>query len=390
MSTNGSHRSRAQYRPARRTQDSVADLSRLNAACPIGQANKRWVLRRIIDLNNDRHALREKKVSYKTMHERAGELRLFFDALWSLPRYAAVDPRSLRPKHIKAVLALWQARGLSPKTLCNRLSSLRTFAFWIGKRGLVETAANEGLHLKDLRVSQVATQDKSWRFRGVDAGAVIATAEKHCPYVAASLALIEAFGLRVKESVMSRPHEGVTPIEQANFYTERPEGVTHVLRVSGTKGGRPRELPIATEAQWAALRRAQVLVEPGQPMGRPGKTLKTNLQWMYRVLTKIGITRKQLGVTAHGLRHQKFNDEYERVTGKASPVRGGRPVDRELDMAAREHIAQIGGHGRIQIVSAYCGTSLRKRRTPSTDAPTRVGDDKVNTDSPRSEPEQDR
>src|SRR5262245_2303377 len=43
--------SRSRYRPAPRTADSVADLSRLNASNPIGRCNKRYVLRRIIAMN---------------------------------------------------------------------------------------------------------------------------------------------------------------------------------------------------------------------------------------------------------------------------------------------------------------------------------------------------
>jgi hypothetical protein len=38
----------------------------------------------------------------------------------------------------------------------------------------------------------------------------------------------------------------------------------------------PREMPDTTAAQWAALRRAQALVAPGQPTGRPGRSLRTN------------------------------------------------------------------------------------------------------------------
>jgi hypothetical protein len=76
---------------------------------------------------------------------------------------------------------------------------------------------------------------------------------------------------------------------------------------------------------------------------------------MDRVLATIGITKKKSGVTGHGLRHQRFNDKYEEVTGEPSAVRGGKRVDPEIDRAARDHIAQIAGHGRRQIVSAYCG-----------------------------------
>jgi integrase len=356
--------SRSRYCPAPRTADSVADLSRLNASNPIGRCNKRYVLRRIIAMNNDRHALREKKVSYKTMYERDHELQLFFNTLWSLPQWVAVDPRSLRPKHMIAVFDEWHAQGLSAKTLTNRLSSLRTFAFWIGKRGLVEAASNLGLDVKGLRTSQVATRDKSWSAMGVDVKWVIAEAEKWCPFVAASIELEWVFGLRRRESVMSFPHEGVVPIDEARFYTGNREGISHVFNVVGAKGKRPRQLPIETDEQWAAIHRAQALVAPGQPLGRPGKLLEANLSWMDHVLAKIGITKKKLGVTGHGLRHQKFNDDHERITGEPSPVRGGKPVDPEVDKAARDYIAEIAGHGRRQIVSAYCGS--RRGRTADT------------------------
>ena len=317
-------------------------------------------------MNNDRHALREKKVSYKTMYERDRELQLFFSTLWSLPQWVAVDPRSLRPKHMIAVFDQWRAQGLSAKTLTNRLSSLRTFAFWIGKRGLVEAASNLGLDVKGLRTSQVATRDKSWRSLGVDVKCVIAEAEKRCPFVAASVELEWVFGLRRRESVMSFPHEGVVPIAEARFSAGNKEGVSYVFDVVGAKGKRPRQVPIETDEQWAAIRRAQALVAPDQPLGRPGKSLKTNLSWMDRVLARIGITKKKLGVTAHGLRHQRFNDDFERITGEPSPVRGGKVVDLETDRASRDYIAEVAGHVRRQIVSAYCGSQVRNRKNRKT------------------------
>jgi integrase len=387
MPTNRSNPSRSRYRPERRTDDSVADLTKLDAANPIGRCNKRYVLRRVIAMNNDRHALLEKKVSYKTMHERKGELHLFFETLWSLPRYVAVDPRSLRPKHVIAVFAQWRGRGLSAKTLNNRLSSLRTFAFWIGKRGLVEAAGNLGLDVNSLRTSQVATRDKSWRSLGVDVKWVIAEAEKRCPYVAASIVLEDAFYLRRRESMMSFPHEGVVPIDEARFYTGSKEGFSHAFTVRGAKNGRPRQLPVETEEQWAAIRRAQALVPPGQPLGRPGKSLQANLAWMDRVLAEIGITKKRLGVTGHGLRHQGLNDRYEKITGEPSAVRGGKPVDRDVDAAARDHIAEIAGHGRRQIVAAYCGKRVRGRVAGAADEATASDESTTSIESARAEQE---
>jgi site-specific recombinase XerC len=380
MRSGSPKRSRRTLGPTRRTADSVADLSKLAAACPIGCRDKRRVLKTIIALNNDRHALREKKVSYKTMRERAADLWLFFNELWAMSRYATVDPRTLKPRHIIAVFDRWRARRLSAKTLRNRVSSLRTFAFWISKDALIETAEHEGLDLKSLRVSQVATHDKSWRGHGLKVEEVVADAEKLCRHVATSLLQMDAHGLRLRESVEMHPHEDVVPIAEAEFYEERPEGVTHVLRVRGAKGGRPREIPIASERQWAAVRRAQALVAPGEHLGRPGKSLKTNLRWMYAVLTKLGITRKQLGVTSHGLRHQALGDEYERITGEPAPVRGGERVDRRLDQAARRHIAKIAGHYRTQIVSSYCGSPLPVRGQRDSDQAIAETADPVNVD----------
>ncbi len=55
-------------------------------------------------------------------------------------------------------------------------------------------------------------------------------------------------------------------------------------------------------------------------------------------------------------------DVAERVKG----LRAGadddivKPVDRALDRQARERIAEVAGHGRRQVVSAYCGSPRRR------------------------------
>jgi len=51
--------------------------------------------------------------------------------------------------------------------------------------------------------------------------------------------------------------------------------------------------------------------------------LKRNLSRLDYVLEKFGITRKQAGVTRHGLQHGNLNDYYESLSGCPSPARGG-------------------------------------------------------------------
>jgi integrase len=123
----------------------------------------------------------------------------------------------------------------------------------------------------------------------------------------------------------------------------------------GTKGGRPRDVPIESDAQRELLVRARALVPPGAHLGRPGKTLRANTAHYYRVLREVGITRAQRGVTAHGLRHEYANDRYETLTGQPSPVRGGHAEDREVDRWGRLAVSRYLGHNRPQVSSCYLG-----------------------------------
>ncbi len=60
----------------------------------------------------------------------------------------------------------------------------------------------------------------------------------------------------------------------------------------------------------------------------------------------------------HDLRVAYACERYEALTGTPAPVVAGeRVADRESDRAARVIIARELGHGRVEIVAAYCGTS---------------------------------
>ncbi len=71
-----------------------------------------------------------------------------------------------------------------------------------------------------------------------------------------------------------------------------------------------------------------------------------------------GITKAGLGVTAHGLRHEDFNDVYFKITGQPSPVRGGMKenVDPDLDRKARVIITNPAGHSRLGVTASYFGS----------------------------------
>jgi hypothetical protein len=104
------------------------------------------------------------------------------------------------------------------------------------------------------RRSLAATVDKTWRAQGVDAGAVIREVEAHDRHAGTSLRLMQAFGLRFKESPMLRPHQDVLTAQLAGRPADGPARYLDTHR--GTKGGQDRLLPIDSPQREAAVAQA--------------------------------------------------------------------------------------------------------------------------------------
>jgi integrase len=135
-----------------------------------------------------------------------------------------------------------------------------------------------------------------------------------------------------------------------------------------TKGGKTRIVPITSEAQREILDRAKkmslqatkgALVSPYRTPGQEYSRINT-------VCRKLGITKKKLGVTPHGLRHGFANDELKEQTGFDSPVRGGPELPNTPEIIeAKQAISNALGHRRIQITAAYIGKTKKGRRPAS-------------------------
>ena len=89
----------------------------------------------------------------------------------------------------------------------------------------------------------------------------------------------------------------------------------------------------------------------------PRYTLVQAIRRLRYVMERFGVTKRDLGVTPHGLRHQYAADEFSRETGEAPPVEGGRPVPKDRDQAARKNVSGRLGHSRIETTSVYLGPS---------------------------------
>jgi len=353
-----------QHQPARRQDWINQSPQEILARHLPGKTEPLRVLEILLELFNTQHTALNKTVSHKTRHERAQFLRRFFRDLKLKAGFNTVpDPRNLGQRHIQAMAAMWQREALAPATIQTYMSFLRGLTTWLGKAGFVHAPAHYGLTPQEYQRHEVANSDKSWSAKGIDATIVIAQICDFDRYVGASMRLMQAFGLRRKESVQVRPFEHVQPFDRTGLPEQQKESENY-LWIKG-KGGRVRWIPVTSTMQQDALAFAQTVVPSrASPIGNPDRDLRGNLRRLDYALARFGLTRAALGVTAHGLRHQALNDTYEAQTGVPTPVRGGGRVALAADRAARYKVSKLAGHARLRAAGAYIGSRPRQGSTP--------------------------
>jgi len=301
----------------------------------------------------------KKPVSNRTQDWRESCLYLMFKQLKEMG-FKLDRPDQLREWHVKKLVERWETDKLSAATIQNRLSVARMFAAWIGKAGMVRGSEEYVKDPANAKRSANATKDHSWSAQGVDKYAMATMIGAYDRYVGMQLRLMADFGLRREEAVMFKPH--------------RADHGTYIIVRDGTKGGRERSVPIDHPWQRATLDAAKAMVpRVNGHVGNSELTLKQALRRFSYVLERHGLTRKELGVTSHGLRHERLNDMFEEVAGIPSPVRTSiqnkeeaqRIIDADpmqIDLA-RAKVSSAGGHNRLSITNAYIGSTSKSKRS---------------------------
>lgn len=305
-------------------------------------------LNTILKEHNKKSAKGGKAVSFGTQATRRMVLESGFAELRRLG-YKLPDVKGFKERHMMALGKAWEERKLAAATVQNRISVFRLFAGWIGKRGMIRDAV---FYVKD--PASVARQlaakvDKTWAGQNEKLADKLPRLHAQDPYVAMQLELQRAFGLRMKEAALLKPHQA---------------DKTSYLAVNwGSKGGRDRVIKIETDYQKDVMCRAKAMVKHRDRSMTPHKY--SFYQWRshyYYVCQENGISR-QAGITSHGLRHERLNEIYTALTGHLSPVRGGVLNTASLsavmrDQIARQEVSEIAGHCRPAIASAYLGSRL--------------------------------
>ena len=246
--------------------------------------------------------------------------------------YRRMQARSLKPKHIEALVKHWQEKDLSIGTIKNRMAALRWWAAKVNKLNVI-AKSNEHYGIPDRRF--VTNESKAKDLTESQLGKV------RDIHVRMSLELQRAFGLRREEAMKFQPS-----------YADKGNHIQ--LKASWTKGGKPRTIPVRTDAQREVLDRARTLAGFGS-------LIPPHRSYVQQLRVYEGNTMRAGLSSMHGLRHAYAQERYEELTGWQSTAAGGpdckslSPEQRELDREARLTISLELGHEREQVTAAYLG-----------------------------------
>lgn len=271
--------------------------------------------------------------SYRSQDDRAKSLISIAQALYELG-YKMESLRSMKQKHIYALLKLWREQGtVGPDAMRNRMSHIRWLMQKWNKEGMVPSN-------KELKIPPRKYQDNIDKSRTISEHNIDAIKS---PLMLHSLRGQQLFGLRMEESLKIKP-----------FIADRDD--TLYLHSSWCKGGRERTLPILNQMQRDWLEEDKNLVGDKNNSLIPTDTKYITYRERFRkACSRAGISRK------HGLRHHYVQERYKELAGWDCPAKGG-PSRMELigdqkivDREVRLQISTELGHGRIDVVKRYCG-----------------------------------
>lgn len=283
-----------------------------------------------------------RNIAHETIEIREKTLFMVIDQLME-GGFAITDLAKLQHKHLEYLARRWESEGLSAGTMQNRWSILKTMLEkWCGRRGSISKIQQYLIDPARAQRNYLPKEDKSWSAK-LDPLSIISLVFRTDKFVGHQLQLMLAFGLRRKEAIMYRPHSY--------------DMGGHILIINGSKGGRPRVVPVEKPSQRELLDELKrQYPHPRSHLGNPRLSLKQNINRFENVLTRIGVTKAGLGITSHGLRHQFCNDLIEEKSGEQTPIRSGRqPVDRGRFEEARWQATLALGHSRTCITSIYHG-----------------------------------
>lgn len=248
-------------------------------------------------------------------------------------------------RHVAALTRHHESQGLSASSLQKKNTVLRRFGTWIGKPDMTPRLRDLVTDPSRAVRSYSALESKAWNANGVDPEEIFKRMDLECSVAGLQLRIQHAFGLRPREVVMLKP----STADQGKI----------LFVTDGTKGGRARMVPIDTLRKRELLEQAKEVARRntrGVLSAKPRLSLSQAVNRYYNLARKVGIGKRKLGVTLHGLRHEFAGELFKHITGVDAPVNGGRLNDPSLVRRAMQITSEQLGHGRKDAAAAYLGS----------------------------------
>lgn len=298
-----------------------------------------------------KNALKEGQYSFKTIDTNTGHFRQFI--LYIKNEFQNIkDLKSIHRQHVLAFANYLKEQTnqgeLMNSTAQNRLSAVNTIIS-IARQDTqchVKPVNDAGLNKR----SFVITESKCVSQQIHDTAKSLVNER-----VGIMLDLQRAFGLRFKESALFNAQQALVQSQHGFIRVE-----------NGTKGGRPRQVPVTNEYQKQLLQCAAIVQANHISLTPKELSLKTFTQ---QALSSI----KKTGLNFHAERHAYANARYLELMGEKSPVEArvghGKAhmeyLSNSLSMSLREAaerdksvrimISHELGHSRIAITNNYLG-----------------------------------
>ncbi len=254
------------------------------------------------------------------------------------------DMRDVTAVTLKSYAAHLREQGIAVSTTQNRLSTVNVVMGHAreGRWMRVSPSALAG------KRSQVRQQAPASLDRARVEQAVGAMREVGFERAAAALELARETGVRLEEA------------SKADLDRWSREAGQHgaVNVQDGTKGGRDTDRWVSLSDQGRAALSAAAAVRPEGSRNLIAPT-ESHAQFRHGELARAREVLHQHGLPGyHDARAAYACDRYQQLTGHPAPaVAGARRAPRALDQAAREQISHELGHGRMDVVASYVGST---------------------------------
>lgn len=297
-----------------------------------------------------RNALKEGMQSHSSIATMTDRWRVF--AIYVRDELGVRDMRRIEIAHLQQYAATLRERfelgEISPATAQNYLSTVN--------RVLEIARGNKAVRLDPVRGAGLPQRS------GICTESRAVSKEAHQQAIAvvgsrisALIGLQRELGLRFAESAKIDAAKVLKSAEKNGVITVR----------DGTKGGRPRTVPITRPEQLSALRIAADI------QGRDRSMIPTELRYsQFRDEAYQQIANTQ--TCFHGNRHHYAQQRYQAIVGAPCPVAAEvlhqehhaylsrvlgitTSAARELDHSARMQVSAELGHGRIDVTNSYLG-----------------------------------